>query len=149
MQTTNTVRRMDGQTNKMFIVYKTITFSRSCNVNPSEKRKQHTVLDVCQNRRPWNSISILGIPVTFSRHKENATFALFMKKAMHLKTGYLLDYQVLFLLLNGLQIEKKGCSVIDRFMTSEGSDMLILPLTSKTGQSVAQTDKRFLFGFYQ
>ena len=30
-----------------------------------------------------------------------------MKKAMQLKTGFLLDYQVLFLLLNGPQIKKK------------------------------------------
>ena len=37
--------------------------------------------------------SIQGIPVTNSRH-------------MHLKTGFLLDDQVLFLLLNGPQIEK-------------------------------------------
>ena len=36
---------------------------------------------------------------------ENATFAHFMKKSMHLKTGVLPDYQVLFLLLNGPQIE--------------------------------------------
>ena len=36
---------------------------------------------------------------------ENATFAHFMKKSMHLKTGVLSDCQVLFLLLNGPQIE--------------------------------------------
>ena len=36
---------------------------------------------------------------------ENATFTHFMKKSMHLKTGFLSDYQVLFLLLNGPQIE--------------------------------------------
>ena len=36
---------------------------------------------------------------------ENATFAHFMKKSMHLKTGFLLDYQVLFLLLNEPQFE--------------------------------------------
>ena len=34
-----------------------------------------------------------------------STFAHFMEKSMHLKTGFLSDYQVLFLLLNGPQIE--------------------------------------------
>ena len=53
---------------------------------------------------------------------------------------FLLDYQVLFLLLNGPRI--------DRFMRSEGSDTLILPFTSKTGQSVAQNRQRiFYLGF--
>ena len=47
---------------------------------------------------------------------ENATFAHFMKTSMHLKTGFLLDNQVLFLLLNGPQF-KKGLQ-FDRFMTS-------------------------------
>ena len=38
---------------------------------------------------------------------------------------------------------------IERFMTSEGSDTLILPFTSKSGQSVAQNKQKiFLFGFY-
>ena len=37
---------------------------------------------------------------------------------------------------------KQVYSLIDRFMTLECSDMLILPFTSKTGQSVAQKKKR-------
>ena len=53
-----------------------------------------------------NSISFLGVPVTFSWHNGKCTFAHCMKKSMHLKTGFLLDYQVLLLLLNGPQIEK-------------------------------------------
>ena len=36
---------------------------------------------------------------------ENATSAHFIKKSMHSKTGFLSDYQVLFILLNGPQIE--------------------------------------------
>ena len=41
----------------------------------------------------------------------------------------------------------------DRFMTSEGTDALILAFTSKTGQSVARysdsyTHRIFLFGFF-
>ena len=75
---------------------------------------------------------------------ENATFAHFMKKSMHLKTGYLSDYQVLFLFLNRPQIETIY-SLIDRFMTSEGSYTLILPFTSKTGQSVAQNRQNIFF----
>ena len=38
---------------------------------------------------------------------ENATFAQFMMKSMHLNTAFLLDYQVLFLLLSGPQIKKR------------------------------------------
>ena len=64
---------------------------------------------------------------------------------MSLKTGFLSDYQVLFLLLNGPQIEKKVCSLIDRFMTSEGGVILILPFTSNTGQTVAQNRQRIFF----
>ena len=37
---------------------------------------------------------------------------------------------------------KKVCSLIDRFMTSEGSDTLILPFTSKTGQSIEQNRQK-------
>ena len=37
----------------------------------------------------------------------------------------------------------------DRFMTSEGTDTLILAFTSKAGQSVARyTHRIFLFGFF-
>ena len=74
-----------------------------------------------------------------------------MKKAIHLKAGGLLDYQVLFLLLNEPQIEyclhfNRSISMesID-FMTSEDSDTLILPFTSKTGQSVAQNREKIFF----
>ena len=54
-----------------------------------------------------NSISILGIPSTDSGHNGNVTFAHFMKNYMHLKTGFLSDYQVLFLLMNGPQIKTR------------------------------------------
>ena len=37
----------------------------------------------------------------------------------------------------------------DRFMTSEGTDMLILASTSKTGQSVASNIQIFFLFFYQ
>ena len=92
-----------------------------------------------KNRRPYRT------------QMENATFAHFMKKSMHLKSGFLSDYQVVFLLLNGPHIEESlwFYLLIDRFMTSERRDTLILPFTSKTGQSVAQNrQKIFLFGLY-
>ena len=40
---------------------------------------------------------------------------------------------------------KNVCSLIDRFMTAEGSDTLILPFTSKTGQSVAQNRQKIVY----
>ena len=43
---------------------------------------------------------------------------------------------------------KQVYNLIDRFMTSEGSYTLILPFTSKTGQSVVQNrQKVFNLGF--
>ena len=139
-------------------VYRTITFNRSCNVLKanSSGKKQHTLPNLCQLRRS-TLFQFLAFPSPILGTTENAIFAHFLKKSMHLKTKFLLDYQVLFLLLNGPQIEKglqfHQLSLIDlwdfdRFMTSEGSDTLILPFTSKTGQSVAQNrQKIFLFGF--
>ena len=82
-------------------------------VNPSEKqnvkKKQHTVSNVCQNRRPYRTQTLFQFsasPSPFLGTTENAISVHFMKKSMLLKTGFLLDYQVLFLLLNGPQIEK-------------------------------------------
>ena len=68
---------------------------------------------------------------------ENATSEHFKKKSMPLYTGFLSDYQVL-LDYNSKQI----CSLIDGFMTSEDGYTLILPFTSKTGQSVAQNRQK-------
>ena len=143
-------------------VYRTITFNRSCNVLKanSSGKKQHTVPNVYQHRRSYRTQTLFhfsAFPSPILGTTENAIFALFLKKSMHLKTKFLLDYQILFLLLNGPQVEKglqfHQLSLIDlwdfdRFMTSEGSDTLILSFTSKTGQSVAQNrQKIFLFGF--
>ena len=100
-------------------VYRSVTFNRSCNVlkiNPSGK-KQHTVPNVCQNRKPYRTRTLFQFSATPSPilgTTETATFAHFKKKSMHLKTRFLLDYRVLFLLLHGPQI-KKVCSLIDRF----------------------------------
>ena len=100
--------RTDGRTDK-HDVYRTITFNRSCNCveGKSEWEKQHTVPNICQNRRPYRTQTLfqfLASPASILGTTENATFAHFMKKSMHLKTGFLSDYQVLVLLLNGPQI---------------------------------------------
>ena len=63
---------------------------------------------------------------------------------MDLKIGGLSDYQVLFLLLNGPQIEKRlqfNRSIYD----VRSSDTLTLPFTSKTGPSVAQNRQKISF----
>ena len=52
-----------------------------------------------------NSISVLGIPSTDSRHNGKCNICAFHEETMYLKTGFLLDYQIFFLLLNGPQIE--------------------------------------------
>ena len=117
-----------------------------CVEGKSEWNKQYTVPNICQNRRPYRIQTLFQFPAfssPFLGTTENATFVHFIKKSMNLKTEFLLDYQVYFLLLNGPQIEKI-CSLIDRFMTSKGSDTLILPFTSKTGQPVwAKQTKNF------
>ena len=89
-------------------------------VNPSEKKttkkkkqkkkqiKQHTVPNVCQNRRPFRTQTLFQFsasPALILGTTENATFAHFMKKSMHFEDWIFVIYQVLFLFLNGLQIE--------------------------------------------
>ena len=109
-------------------------------VNPSEKKQTKTNSIQGQMYTKTEDLIELKLLFQFSAPPalilgttENATFAHFMKKSMHLKTGFLLDYQVLFLLLNGPQIETS---------LYEGSDTLILPFTSKTGQSVEQNRQK-------
>ena len=56
---------------------------------------------------------------------ENATFAHFMKKSMHLKFGIFVRLSSLALASEWTTNRKKVCSLIDefdRFITSEGSD---------------------------
>ena len=83
----------DGRTDK-HDCYRTITFNRSCNVlkvNPSGK-KQHTLPNVCQNRRLYRTQTLFQFsasPSPFLGTTESATFAHFMKKSMRLKTGFL------------------------------------------------------------
>ena len=122
-------------------------------VNQSEKKaysakrmlKQKTISNS-------NSISILGIPVTDSRHNGKCNFCAFHEE-IHAFEDWI------FVRLSGLVLASEWTTNrnkfivklidFDQFMTSKGSGMLILPFTSKTGQSVAQNRiKIFLiFGF--
>ena len=79
-------------------VYRTITFNRSCNVfevNPIGKNSIR-----CQTyAKTEDHIELLfqfsASPALILSTTENATCVHFMKKSMHLKTGFLSDYQVL------------------------------------------------------
>ena len=101
-------------------VYRTITFNRSCNVlnvNPSGK-KQHTVPNVCQNRRPYRTQTLFQFsasPSPILCTTENATFAHFVKKSMHLKTGFFVRLSSPVLVSEWTTISKQVCSLIDRF----------------------------------
>ena len=59
------------------------------------------------NYRTQTQFQFTASPSPFLDTTENATFAHFIKKSMRLKTGFLLDYQVLFLLLKEPQSKKK------------------------------------------
>ena len=98
-------------------VYRTITFNRSCNVlkvNPSEKKKKKENIR-CE---------------TYAKTGHIELKTLFQLSAFHEEIHAFEDW--IF------------CQIIDfdRFMTPEGSDMLILPFTSKTGQSIPQNYKK-------
>ena len=155
MQTANIlIRRTDGRADKHG-VYRIITFNRSCNVLLiRQENKQRTVPNVCHKKKTIsnsNSVSILGTASPFHGTTETATFAHFMKKSRHLKTRFLLNYQVLFLLLNGLQIEK-DYSLIDRFLSIydvRRQRHVDFALYLQNGAiSSAKHTKDFLFGFY-
>ena len=95
---------MDGQIQFL----KDDHFNRSCivlKVNPSEKTAYSGKRMPKQKTISNSVLSILGIPITDSQHNGKCSICHFMKKSMHLKTGFLSDYQVLFLLLNGPKIK--------------------------------------------
>ena len=86
-----TEERTDGQTNTMFIGRSLSTGRAMCN-GKSEWKKQHTVPNVCQNRNPYRTQTLFqysASPAPILGTTENATFANFMEKSMHLKTGFL------------------------------------------------------------
>ena len=96
------------RTNTMFIGRSLSTGQAMCwKVNRSGKNSIW-VPNMCQNRRPYRTQTLFQFSASQAPilgKTENATFVHFMKKSMHLKTGFLSDYQVLFLLLNGPQIK--------------------------------------------
>ena len=92
--------RADGRTDK-HDVSRAITFNRSCNVLKVKPSGKNSIR--CQKyaktRRPYQTQTLFQFsasPSPILGTTENATFAHFMKKSMHLKTGFLLDYQVLY-----------------------------------------------------
>ena len=112
------LQRKNGRTDK-HDVYWTTTFNRSCNVwkvNPSEKKNsiRYQTYAKTEDHIELILFQFSASPAPILGTTENATFAHFMKKSMHLKTGFLSDYQVLFFLLNGPQ-PKQVYSLIDRF----------------------------------
>ena len=101
-----TEKRTDGQTRCL----KDDHFQQvvQCVEGKSESKKQHTVPNLYQNRRPYQTQTLFQFSASPARilgTTENASFVHFIKKSMHLKTGFLSDYQVLFLLLNGPKIK--------------------------------------------
>ena len=96
-----------------------------------------------------NSISILGIPSTDSRHNGKCNICAFHQEIHAFEDWIFVRLSNLVLASEWTTIRNKFHSLIDRFMTSESGYTLILTFTSKTGQSVAQNrQKIFEFGFY-
>ena len=83
---------------------------------------------------------------------ENTTFVHLPKKSKYLKADFFVISSNIVLASEWTTSRIDLCynrSIFGRFMTSEGTDALILAFTSKTGQSVARyTHRIFLFGFF-
>ena len=93
-----------------------------------------------------NSTSILGIPNTDSRHNGKCNICAFHEEIRAFEDWIFVRLSRLVLASEWTINRKKFIfqSIdFDRFMTSEGSYTLILPSTSKTGQSVVQNRQRF------
>ena len=87
-----------------------------------------------------NSVSILGIPSTDSRHNGKCNICAFYEEIHAFEDWIFVRLSSLVLASEWTKNRKKFIvkSIdFDRFMTSEGSYTLILPFTSTTGQSVA------------
>ena len=85
-------------------------------------------------------------PAHFLSSMEKTTFVHLTKKSKYLKL-------VFFVISSNLVVTSEWsvtiCNIIDRFMTSEGTDTLIVAFTSKTGNllRVTHTDN-FYLDFY-
>ena len=125
-------------------------------VNPSGKNSIR-----CQTyakTEDSNSISVLGIPSTDSRHSGKCNICAFHEEIHAFEDWSFVRLSSLVLASewttnrNKLHKSKQVCNLIDRFRSIYDVRRLyplILPFTCKTGQSVAQNrQKIFLFGFY-
>ena len=83
-----------------------------------------------------NSISILGIPSTDSRHKGKCNICAFHEEIHAFEDWIFVRLSSLVLASEWTTIRNKFHSLIDRFMTSEGGYTLILPFTSKTSRKL-------------
>ena len=92
-----------------------------------------------------NSVSILGIPSTDTRHNGKCNICAFHEK-IHTFEDWIFVRLSSLVLASEWTTNRKMFVVssidFDRFMTSEGSYTLILPSTSKTGQSVVQNRQK-------
>ena len=117
----------------------------------TEWKKQHTVSNVCQKQTTIsnaNSISILGTPVTYFRHNGKCNIRAFHEEIYAFEDWIFVRLSSRFL-ASEWTTNRRTFIVLsidfDRFMTSESRDTLILPFTSKTGQSVAQNRQNNVF----
>ena len=126
-----------------------------CADGKTEWKKQHMMSNVCQkwtNISNTNSVSILGTPVTYSRHNGKCNICAFHEEINAFENWIFVRLSSCFLASEWTTNQRKFIFLsidFDRFVTSESRDTLILPFISKTGQSAAQNRQRnFLFGLY-
>ena len=92
-----------------------------------------------------NTISILGIPTTDSRNNGKRNICAFHEEIYAFEDWIFVRLSSLVLASEWTTNRKKfivSSIDFDRFMTSECSYTLILPFTSKMGQSVAQNRQK-------
>ena len=94
-----------------------------------------------------NSISMLGIPSTYSRHNGNWNICAF-HEVIHAFEDWIFVRLSSFILASEWITNRNNVIVysidFDRFMTPDGSYNLILPFTSKTRQSVAHNRQKII-----
>ena len=103
--------------------------------------KQKTILNS-------NSISMFGIPTTYSRHNGKCNICAFhgeihaFEDWISVRLSSLVRASEWTTNRNMFMIKSND---FDRFMTSDGSYTLILPFYSETGQLVAQNSPKVFF----
>ena len=102
-------------------------------------KKQHTVSNVCQKQTTIpnaNSISVLGTPITYSRHNGKCNICAFHEEINAFEDWIFVRLSSRFLASEWTTHRRKFIVLsidFDRFMTSESRDTLILPLPLKPG----------------